>query len=54
MFPSPATNGAAVTNSDRARSRCAHANYFAPKANEKAYHRNYAQTNYGYTCPIEN
>ena len=54
MFPSPATKGAAVTNSDRARSRCAHANYFAPKANEKAYHRNYAQTNYGYTCPIEN
>ncbi|MBN9501130.1 MAG: hypothetical protein BGO01_14125 [Armatimonadetes bacterium 55-13] len=54
FFPSPATKGSAVTNNDRGRARCAHANYFAPKDNEKAYHRNYALNNYGITCSVEN
>jgi prepilin-type N-terminal cleavage/methylation domain-containing protein/prepilin-type processing-associated H-X9-DG protein len=53
-FTPPTPKGAAVNNSARARSRCSHANWFAPKPSEKLYHRNYALTNYGMTCTVEN
>jgi prepilin-type N-terminal cleavage/methylation domain-containing protein/prepilin-type processing-associated H-X9-DG protein len=53
ISPNPKTGSVPWVAPYTGLSRCAAANYFAPKPNEKAYHRTLA-ANAGVTCSVEN